>query len=201
MKPLIALLLLCVAAALPAEDVAAGCINCSGELRVSEVRGAPVTTPAGVALGTVEDVLLDVRAKGIHYALLAVPADSSGSDPKHFAYPVTALETGPTSALLLDVRPENLRIAPGYDNRTWPDKAFRDDSRYVLASNVVGATARDALGNPIARIEDVVISLRTGLTERVIFDFDDGAVLSLPAHAVQLRPAGAVILGDSGRRA
>jgi sporulation protein YlmC with PRC-barrel domain len=198
MKSLLVVLLLCLAAPRltwagggSAEDIAA----------VSRLRGAPVTTPSGVALGSIGDVLLDLRPKGVHYALLEVPAGSPGAPPKRFAYPVSALQAGPTPALLLDVRPENLRIAPGYENRAWPDEAFRDDSRYVLGSALLGAPGRDALGNPVARVADVLISLRTGRTERVIFDFDDSTVLSLPAHAIRLRADGAVILGDSSRRA
>lgn len=186
------LALLCVA--LLAAPVAFGQ---AWEVRVSELRGTPVTTPAGAALGTIAGVLLDVRPRGVHYALLEV----EGQPAKRFAYPLNALRPGPTPALLLDARPENLRIAPGYDERSWPDEAFRDDSRYVRGVKLLGTAARDALGNRVGRVADVVVSLRTGATQRLVVDFDDGASFALPAHAVQLRPGGgAVIVADSSRR-
>jgi sporulation protein YlmC with PRC-barrel domain len=165
------------------------------EMPVSELRGMPITTPQGAPLGTIGGLLLDVRPRGVHYALLETPAG------KHFAYPVSALRPAPEDALLLNARPKNLAIAPGYPGRTWPDPQFRDGQRYVRAMKVLGSPVEDRLGNGVGRVADVVLSLRSGMTERVLVDFDDAETLSLPAHSVRLRPGGgAIVAADSSRR-
>ena len=169
------------------------------EMKASELRGTPVTTLAGASLGTVAGVLVDVRPRGVHYALVEVPATPEAPS-KRFAYPVNALRPAP-DAVLLNARPENLHLAPGYEGLTWPDPQFRDASRYVRAAKLLGSAATDELGNPVGRVEDVVISLRSGATERVLVDFDDAQTLSLPPHSVQLIPGGgAIVAADSSRR-
>jgi len=171
----------------------------SWEMRASELRGTPVTTLAGASLGTVAGVLVDVRPRGVHYALVEVPP-TPDAPSKRFAYPVSALRPTP-DAVLLNARPENLHLAPGYEGLTWPDPQFRDASRYVRAVKLLGSDATDELGNPVGRVEDVVISLRSGATERVLVDFDDAQTLSLPPHSVQLIPGGgAIVAADSSRR-
>jgi len=169
------------------------------EMAASELRGTPVTTPEGAPLGTIAGVLLDVRPHRVHYALLEV----RGADgvAKRFAYPINALRPAPEDALLLDARPENLAIAPGYDGRAWPDPQFRDGTRYVRAVKLLGSSVEDRLGNDVGRVADLVVNLRSGTTERVLVDFDDAQTLSLPAHSVQLRPGGgAIVVADSSRR-
>lgn len=168
-------------------------------MRASELRGTPVTTLAGASLGTVAGVLVDVRPRGVHYALVEVPA-TPDAPTKRFAYPVSALRPTP-DAVLLNARPANLRVAPGYEGRAWPDPQFRDGSRYVRAVKLLGSNVSDQLGNPVGRLADVVISLRNGATEQVLVDFADGGTLALPPHAVELRPGGGAILAaDSSRR-
>ena len=166
----------------------------SWQLPVSELRGMSVAMPHGGASGTVAAVLLDVRPRGVHYAIVKVRQRDGAA--KRFAYPLNALHPAPDT-VLFNTPPETLHVAPGFDARTVPG-----GERYIPAANLLGSPVEDRLGNRVGRIADLVASVRTGGTASVLVDFDDGQTLSLPAHAVHLEPrGGAVVVTDSSRRA
>lgn len=166
-------------------------------IRATELLGRPVTTPRGERLGEIEGLLVDVRRGGIHYAILAHPQAGEGADL--FAYPLNAFRHG-GKQLVLDALPENLRIAPGFENRNWPDPTYRSGQRYVRADALLGRKLIDPLGNAVGTVDDLVLGLDTGRTHAVMVDFAEGGVLPIPPHGVLLRTEGDPVLDMDGTR-
>lgn len=166
-----------------------------GGIRATELIGKPVITPRAERLGEIAGLLLDTRRRGVHYALLATPEGD-----ERFAYPLNAFRRG-GAELVLDVRPENLAIAPGYRGRSWPDMEYRSADRYIRAARLLGRQIDDPLGNRVGDLQDLVVSLGTGATAYYLVDFEDGGVLPMPEHAVRLHTDRAPTLEiDADRR-
>lgn len=92
----------------------------------SSVRGAKVRNPDGEDLGKIEDIMLDVGAARIAYAVLSF-GGFLGLGDKLFAIPWEALALDPENEwFVLDIAKEQLEDAPGFDKDHWPDMGDRD---------------------------------------------------------------------------
>ena len=101
-------------------------------LRATEIQGMAIRNEEGKELGSVEDVVINVRAGQVKYAALSY-GGFLGVGDKLFAVPWHALEyrtttDGDEQYLMLDIREETLKSAPGFDQDKWPNFA---DKRLV----------------------------------------------------------------------
>lgn len=92
-------------------------------LAKKSVLGAKVINAGREDLGTIEDVVIDVRDNRVAYAILSL-GGFLGMGDKHFAIPWEALTFDLSEKIaLLDVDKDRLRNAPGFDPNNWPDMA------------------------------------------------------------------------------
>ncbi|MEX2121616.1 MAG: PRC-barrel domain-containing protein [Pirellulales bacterium] len=94
--------------------------------RISKIMGMKVVNTAGEELGTVDDLMLDLRMDGgIRYAALSY-GGFLGLGDKLFAVPWKAFEYAvdeDEEHLVLDINEERLKKSPGFDKDAWPDFA------------------------------------------------------------------------------
>ena len=95
--------------------------------RASEIQGMSVENSAGKELGTVQDIVIDVRAGQIRYAALSY-GGFLGIGDKLFAVPWDAFQhrhdaSSDTHKLVLSIDDESLKNAPGFNQNNWPDFA------------------------------------------------------------------------------
>jgi len=109
--------------------------------------------------------------------------------------------------LVLDVSPEKLRLAPGFERNHWPDwadKRYREEvdryfrantargvasgDRMTRASALIGRKVDDTEGRNAGEIEDVIVNLGSERIRYVVLDFDkarslDDKLVALPLSA------------------
>jgi len=94
-------------------------------LSASTVAGDAVRNSEGEDLGKIEDIMLDLEASRIAYAVLSF-GGFLGMGNKLFAIPWEALTLdAENKCFVLDVPKANLENAPGFDKDNWPDMANR----------------------------------------------------------------------------
>jgi sporulation protein YlmC with PRC-barrel domain len=97
--------------------------------RASKVIGADVHNKADKDVGDIKDLVVDSRNGRILYAVLSY-GGIMGVGDKLFAVPIEAFGTKPDdNKFVLDVTQDQLKNAPGFDDKNWPDMAsaeFRD---------------------------------------------------------------------------
>ena len=93
--------------------------------RVSTIDGMKVKNEAGEDVGHVDELVFDIKAGKAKYAALSF-GGFAGFGNKLFAIPMSAftLKHGAEQTfLVLDISPERLKEAPGFDKEHWPDMA------------------------------------------------------------------------------
>jgi sporulation protein YlmC with PRC-barrel domain len=93
--------------------------------RVSTINGMKVKNEAGEDVGHVDELVFDIKAGKAKYAALSF-GGFAGFGNKLFAIPMSAftLKHGAEQTfLVLDISPERLKEAPGFDKEHWPDMA------------------------------------------------------------------------------
>lgn len=94
-------------------------------ISAKRVEGTAVKTPAGDDLGRIEDLTIDKLSGHVVYAVLSF-GGVLGLGAKHFALPWEALHYEPQhSAYVVEIDPELLRRAPGFDASNPPDMSDR----------------------------------------------------------------------------
>ena len=99
-------------------------------MRATNIAGVPVQTPEAEEIGEIEDVVIDLEAGEIAYAVLHF---QTWFKDKMFAIPWSELslihdDTG--RYFVLDTTRDTLKSAPGFDPQNWPDVAsdvWRDE--------------------------------------------------------------------------
>lgn len=92
-------------------------------MRADTLIGENVYNLEGIELGDIKDIMLDVNAGSIAYAVLSC-SGFLGIAEKLFAVPWKALKLDAVyNRLILDVDKESLESAPGFDKNHWPDIA------------------------------------------------------------------------------
>jgi sporulation protein YlmC with PRC-barrel domain len=106
---------------------ASGVENRSGPgpeiMAASSFEGETVVNNQGETVGEIEEVMLDVRAGRIAYAVLSV-GGFLGIGEKYFAIPWRAFTMDTDNhRFILDVDKQRLENAPGFDKDHWPSMA------------------------------------------------------------------------------
>src|SRR5690242_13286870 len=87
------------------------------------VIGARVINNVSENLGTIEDLIIDVRDSRVAYAILSF-GGILGMGDKHFAIPWEALNLDLSEKVaVLDIDKDRLKNAPGFEKDNWPDMA------------------------------------------------------------------------------
>ena len=98
----------------------------SGVLKASQLMGMKVEGIDGKKLGDIKDLVVDREDGSIDYAVLDF-GGIIGIGDKYFAVPWAALQFAPDNKkLLLDVSKKELKDAPGFDKKNWPDLSDRE---------------------------------------------------------------------------
>ncbi len=85
--------------------------------------GNGVCNTAGMSLGEIKDIMIDMRSGRVSYAVLSFGA-FMGIGGKLFAVPWAALTLDTDKQrFVLDVDKAQLENAPGFDKHNWPDMA------------------------------------------------------------------------------
>jgi sporulation protein YlmC with PRC-barrel domain len=92
-------------------------------MRADTLIGENVYNLEGIELGDIKDIMLDVNAGSIAYAVLSF-GGFLGIAEKLFAVPWKALKPDDVyKRFILDIDKERLESAPGFDKDHWPDMA------------------------------------------------------------------------------
>lgn len=92
-------------------------------MAASSFEGETVVNPQGETLGEIEEIMLDVRAGRIAYAVMSV-GGFLGIGEKYFAIPWHAVTMDTDNKrFVLAVDKERLKNAPGFDKDHWPSMA------------------------------------------------------------------------------
>ena len=93
----------------------------SGVLKVTEILKMTVEGTDGKSLGHIRDLVIDPEDGDVDYAVLDF-GGIAGLGDKYFAVPWEALQLDPTKKkILLDVTKKDLKKAPGFDKKNWPN--------------------------------------------------------------------------------
>ena len=100
----------------------------SGALKGSDLIGMKVEGIDGKKLGHIKDLVIDPMDGDIDYAVLDYGGFLGVSD-KYFAVPWEALRfSDDGKTVLLDVTKKDLKQAPGFDKKHWPDLSSQDQT-------------------------------------------------------------------------
>ena len=92
-------------------------------LTASTLAGDPVQNAAGDDLGKIDEIMIDIPAGKVAYAVLSF-GGILGMGNKLFAIPWSALKVDEDKKVfILDVDKKKLENAPGFDKDNWPDMA------------------------------------------------------------------------------
>lgn len=98
----------------------------SGVLKGSDLIGMKVEGTDGKRLGDIKDLVIDSMDGDIDYVVLDYGGFLGVSD-KYFAVPWDALRfSDDRKKVLLDVTKKDLKQAPGFDKKNWPDLSNRE---------------------------------------------------------------------------
>jgi len=117
----------------PGEKPAGGNVVYDDAYRVSTLKGMKVRNDAGKDLGSIDEVVFDLKEGRINYAALSY-GSVVGIGGKLFAIPFDAfkLHQSPSDKyLVLNVTEDKLRDAPGFDSNVWPNTADGNWSREI----------------------------------------------------------------------
>ena len=93
----------------------------SGILKASELVGMKVLGADDKKLGVIKDLVIDPEDGGVQYAVLDF-GGFAGIGDKYFAVPWEALQLDIVNKKMwLDVQKKDLKNAPGFDKKNWPD--------------------------------------------------------------------------------
>jgi len=100
----------------------------SGVLKASDVIGMKVEGTDGKKLGDIKDLVIDPMDGDIDYAVLDY-GGFLGVGDKYFAVPWEALQLSEDGKkVILDVTKKDLKQAPGFDKKHWPDLSSRQEA-------------------------------------------------------------------------
>ena len=93
----------------------------SGVLKASDLIGMKVQGADEKKLGDIKDLVIDPEDGGVQYAVLDF-GGFAGIGDKYFAVPWEALQLDTMNKKIwLDVQKKDLKDAPGFDKKNWPD--------------------------------------------------------------------------------
>lgn len=181
-------------------------------LRASQLVGMEVSNAQGEDLGRIEDLIVDVNNRRVHYAVLSF-GGFMGLGDKRFAYPMRTFQAAADGEhLVLNVPEEALKAAPGFDRGSrmdWNDARYRGEvDRYFgdtvevkprpnmmlrPARGLLDAHVTNLEGADVGDVEDFIVDLRDGQVRYVVVELDDELVPDdqlaiLPLQALKVTP-------------
>ena len=100
----------------------------SGVLKASDLIGMKVEGTDGKKLGDIKDLVVDPMDGDIDYAVLDY-GGFLGVGDKYFAVPWEAFKfSDDGKKVILDVTKKDLKQAPGFDKKHWPDLSSREEA-------------------------------------------------------------------------
>ncbi len=104
-----------------------------GVMAADTLEGDAVIDPQGEELGTIAEIMIDVQAGCVAYAVMAFRR-GLGAGRRLFAIPWNALTLdADRHCFVLQADRERMREAPGFDPEHWPAMADRDWARGIHA--------------------------------------------------------------------
>lgn len=120
----------------------------------STLLGKPVQGRAGQSVGELEELVVDMAGRRVHYAVVALDAAWAGTD-KRVVLPVTALNPGRNrEALVLHADKARLQAMPAFDEKRYAnlnDASLRGDVARWLAQARSGNASADSGGGSDTR--------------------------------------------------
>lgn len=185
------------------------------DMRASRLMGRDVRNASGKEVGELTDMVVDLQANRIHYAILQ-RGGVLGIGDKSVPVPVSRFQRGAGDGeLVLNIPEEQLEKAPGVernvdwnDPRSWsnvgqyyhktvgmPADATAGVKRFHQASDLIGMDVLDKSGDEVGEIEDIVINLSNGQIHYAVLEFDRAwnpvnKLVALPLSSLQARPDG-----------
>jgi sporulation protein YlmC with PRC-barrel domain len=162
----------------------------------SEMIGTPVADASGNALGTVEDLVLDLEGKRARYAILAM-------DGRAIGVPIEKLDPSlHGERLILDAPPERLRDAPPLGGREGYWRAVEGYWRAPAPASLVRAS--ELVGKPLqgerpGKVADILIDAHAGEVPFAIVEGTAEELHPVPLDALQ-PAAGGVLLAVHPQR-
>lgn len=90
-------------------------------LSAGTIEGDDVCSLGGDKLGTIQDLMLDIKSGEIRYAVLST-GGFLGMGDRLFAIPWSSMRIdGANKRFMVDLDQERLKDAPGFDKDNWPD--------------------------------------------------------------------------------
>ncbi len=103
------------------------------ELRTSQIIGIQIKNLKGVAIGKIENLMIDWSRGEIAYVLLSCSCIKDMKDIL-FAIPTDVIElknANGESEAVMDIDPSNFQNAPGFNQEFWPEKNSHNFTRTV----------------------------------------------------------------------
>jgi sporulation protein YlmC with PRC-barrel domain len=90
-------------------------------LTASSIIGDKVLDPQGEKLGSIKDIMIDLRNGKVEYVVVEL-GGFLGIGEKYFAIPFSILQVDPKhEAFLINQSKETLKNAPGFNKEHWPE--------------------------------------------------------------------------------
>jgi sporulation protein YlmC with PRC-barrel domain len=163
-------------------------------IRATDFLDTEVVNNDGEAVGEVRELVIDMRTGRVHYVVLEV-GGVLGLGEKLIPYPVSALSPGPRDdRVVLDVRPETLADAAGFERDRWPawndpiwdraerphpdpeasagGSAFDSQPQFLRTEELIGRKVQDRDGNAAGRLADLVLNLSSGEVRQALITGD-----------------------------
>ncbi len=116
-------------------------------IRLSELTGLEVRNPQGEDLGSIHDIVIDMRTGRVRYAAVA-SGGFLGLGEKLLAIPFNAFQfrqTEDDKFFVLNVSEERLKESPGFDKDNWPERGSQvwvDSDAYYKTDDAAGEGRR-----------------------------------------------------------
>ena len=168
------------------------CAHAALTVPASELIGKAVVDPARADLGRVKDLVINLRARQVHYAVLGF-GGWAGLFDQQFAIPIEEFTPAPFGdKLMLERAKEVLLLEPGVDSTGLPDGEAeywrgidrwyeRRDSaglvlrEFVRARALLGREVVDRTGEPLGELRDFQVDLATGRIGSVLLALEGDA--------------------------
>ena len=167
-----------------------------GGVRASALLEKEVVDPQGEELGDVHELVIDMRSGGLHFVVLEM-GGVLGLGGKLIPWPPSKLSPGRESdKLVLDVRPEALAEAAGFERDRWPPwtdplwhraeraasdpaataggSAFDSQEQFLRTGELIGRRMQDGDGNTVGKLEDLIVDLDAARVRAVVIQDNSG---------------------------
>lgn len=179
------------------------------EHRVSDLLGKRIDSRQQNDIGEIADLVIDANSGRVQYAVLSI-GGFLGIGDELVVYPAGRLEVSKDGERVrLDADRADLERAPSFAANAWPDlnsAEFRnrleqgnptDLVRWVPASRLLDADVRNARGNDVGDVQELVLDWRNRKVNYAVIEFDQGWLSGDPRVALPMKAFRPVRYDDS----